>query len=598
MKYIFYFLFILNMWSYGQTNNNLTDMVIATKANIRNTPSLDGEIIGSIKQGEWIDESEGDRHKDIVNEMKGHWIPIKHGGKVGFVWSHAITSNVFTSTKNKNKKKLFQLIGTQQLRYVCMVDTQTISDKILNLDWLEVDGEYVYFRPFYNLAAFPNKEVFEISWYNRSKEKQYSYVIEANDSNLVFAEAYKIESEASIYFDENQDLYRISNHTTYVDILYLTDYPDDHSDTIEIVQEDEAVIRDSKRQSIKYDGFSEEWIPVYYKDGYGFIDATFLERPSQIFDNIYDSTIKYGISDKYLYYYRNRKLLSENKIKEHITPEKIAVYPSTSLTNSDEIIKLSYYGESCGVPSGDLVYVRNGDEIVFLFHNESMGDGGYGTETSFSIIGQDSILEFSYENEYLMGNGDDKNITHDYQFNVYYQLYKWTDNTLEPLESKYDIISDLASRNDWLIDNQFYLDLNNNGREDIVGVLRKIKENEDDYLEFEDESVLVIYLQDEDGTYQLYGQNHEIYKKGFSATEIKTTESGFQLEILYAEDCIGCSTTKGEDFGYKTYDFSIIDSNFVLQQTKWINRSDFEHLDNEAYWKIIDKNNIEFMEVK
>ncbi|MGB1296159.1 MAG: hypothetical protein ACPG6V_11825, partial [Flavobacteriales bacterium] len=494
--------------------------------------------------------------------------------------------------------KLFQLVGSQQLRYVSMVDTQTISDKILALDWLEVDEDYIYFRSFNNLAAFPNKEVFEVGWYNRSKEKQFHYVMEVNDSNLVFAEAYKVESEASIYFDGNQDLYRISNHTTDVDVLYLTDYPDDHPDTIEIVQEDEAVIRDSKRQSIKYDGFSEEWIPVYYKDSYGYIDATFLERPSQIFDNIYDSTIKYGVSDKYLYYYRNRTLLSENKIKEHITPQSITVYPSTALTHSNEIIKLSYFGESCGVPSGDLVYVRNGDDIVFLFHNESMGDGGYGTETRFSIIGQDSILEFSYENEYLMGNGDDKKITHDYQFNVHYQLYKWTNNSLEPLESKYDILSDLAYQNDWMVDNQFYLDLNNDGREDIIGVLRKVKENEDDYLEFIGESVLVIFLQDQNGDYQIYGENHAIYKKGFSATEIKTTKSGFQLEILYAEDCIGCPSTNGDDFGYKTYDFALKDSSFVLQQTKWINRSDFEHLDNKDYWKIIDKNDVEFDQVK
>lgn len=598
MKYVLFLVFIIAQFSYGQSDNSNNYMVIATKSNVRDLPSLEGNVIGVINQGEWINESELDLKKDVVNDKEGYWIPIKINNKIGYIWDHTLTSHIYTSVVESQYKTLFKLVGRNELRIVTLRDSGVVSDSIHRLEWLNTTNDYLYISYYNNLAAYPGKELFQLNWYNKEEKSQNYYVIEVKDSNIVFTEEHKVVDYANLDFMSDDSLYFIINPDEKEEV-FITDYPDDHPDTLKIIEKDEVIIKRHDRRVIQYEGMSERWIPIKYNNINGYIDAYYIEKPSQIFNSIYDNNIKYGVSDKFLYYYNSRKLIAKVKIKDGIIPEHIKVVPTSILSNVDEIISLSYYGESCGVPSGELVYTRQGEHIEFLFHNESMGDGGYGTEVRYSLIGQDSILEHSSENEYLMVSSDNKDITSDYNFGVFYQLYEWTNNKIEPLDSKYEILRKLVEENDWSIDNQFYFDINKDGLEDIVGVFRSIEEDADGYIKYLDEVIVVIYLQTIDGEYELYGENHSMYKKGYSATEVSATNKGVKFEIYYAEDCIGCVVSNvAEDYGYKAYDFKMKDSTLVLQQTKWISKSDFENIDNLDNWTIIKKDDIEFKGVK
>lgn len=598
MKIIIHLLLFIGVCCMGQTKKP-SAFVIASKLNIRNQASIEGEVIGVLNQGQGVERSELDRKEDVVNGKSGYWIPLKYNQGIGYVWNHSLTTEVYNSVINSKKKTMFKWIETNQLRIVTRLDTQIVSDKVHELEWLNSDDNHIYISQYYNLAAYPNKEVFQLSWYNRENKKQNDYIIELNDSNIVLAERHKVVNYATIDTESDPYLFRVSNHGNNNNIIFMTNYPDDHPDTLVVVKENEAVVQNRKWDIVQYEGDDERWIPVNYKKWSGYIQDYYLEKPSQIFPNIYDDKIKYGVSDKYLYYYNGRQFSSETIIQNDIIPQKISLLKSRFLPQVDELISLSYFGESCGVPSGRLVYARTGDKIDFMFHNESMGDGGFGSETIYKIIDTNRILMKQYDNEYLLGAESEEDITLDYNFDVSYELYEWTKDGLEPIESKYDVLSRLASKKDWQIDNQFYFDVNKDGKEDIVGVFRKVEEySKEGYISFADEAVVVIYLQNEVGGYALYGENHSIYKKGFSATEIKSTPKGFKLEIIYAQDCLGCHVEELEDYGYKAYDFKWQDTSLVLWQTKWINQENYEFIKNDKSWKMQNNMNIEFNNVE
>lgn len=71
--------------------NEAPKVIAKSGLKIRSNPSLDSEIIATIKFGEDIKIIDKEIKNDIVNGVNGKWYRIKYKNQVGYAWSKFIS---------------------------------------------------------------------------------------------------------------------------------------------------------------------------------------------------------------------------------------------------------------------------------------------------------------------------------------------------------------------------------------------------------------------------------------------------------------------------------------------------------------------------
>jgi hypothetical protein len=591
---ILFLLICQNIYAQKHENRFAEPLVIVTKCNVRQSPDINGKILGQFTQGYQVKTLHLNGKLDTLEGIIGAWTPVDYKGETGYVWSKTISYNSFKSQKHPHRNIIFGFTFPNEIRVVQIENNQTISDRSFSPLWLKPKGKDIEIQNFYRLIDFPEQEVFQIGWYNRDIKKMEYRLIELKENQLVNLGEKHIPSFQKLNLANHKDSLFQTNKSE-VEFLPRPDYKEPEITKLDIGT---FIIRDYSKLPIKQESENPEsegyWIPVKYNGQNGFIWWKNLEKRPETYKSIYSEAV-YKITNQHFSVELNGKQTDRVEFKHFPTPEYITSFPNNYFTGFDELIKITYFGGGCGKPSGDILYGRKGEKLVYLFENSSMMDGSYGVGGFYTLLGKDSLGLFSSESELLIDLNGSSPITKSYSFNVYKQLYYWNGKNLQKLKSKYDVLNNLANKRNWKIDNQFYFDINNDGQEDIIGVFRKITKKQTTNIELSKEGIIVIFLKDKHGNYTLFGENHTIYKTGYSATNVKATKKGLQLEIVYSDKCIGCYSTNAKDYGYKTYYFEWLKDKLTLKRTKWINQKNYSKIEDLSQWLILNNyNNTEF----
>jgi hypothetical protein len=580
-------------------------VVIANKVNIRSQPSIKAEVIRQLNQGDSLEFDENIRVvHDKINGEKGFWRAIKTENGGGYIWSETLASRVFRELDNPQKEYLFQKRKDKTMRLVVLENGKTISDKEQQTNWWKNDeNNYFQFFTFFDVANFRGKSLFVIRYYNQQDEKQYHAQMLLQGDSLVLLNEDPFYMKKAIAQEKQYE----NKIWVYGNKVNIRSEASLDSEVVGRLNFREELEKDPTRKVVRdtIGGKEGHWYPVLHNNQPAFIWSKYIEYPTMWYTSKLQENTKYFITSKGLFLFRNGESVGKYEFPgdqryhfEEIEEEKNLVLPN----DVDFLLSLRYYGEACGVPSGENIFAIKGDRILEVCENWGVGDGGW-YETKSYTLGKDKVLYFEEQGEHLYGDNLPNDMSGQYNFSEKSKVLKWNGEKLVEIPSKYSFVNQRAKEKNWDISYMSFVDVNFDGKKDIVVNFREIKSKDGDFTYYKDGGWIGVYLQKENEMdYEILAENNTIIKKGYSAINVKNVHAGDVLiEIPYYSNCIGCLTGEAKDYGYKQYRFMWEDNDLVLQETKWINEKNFERMDDPDVWlvkKYYDQKNVSFKDAK
>ncbi|WP_164108074.1 MULTISPECIES: hypothetical protein [Sphingobacterium] len=186
--------------------------------------------------------------------------------------------------------------------------------------------------------------------------------------------------------------------TAYVfaDVAYIRDYPSTRGRLLDsLPQETALLIKSESYNNAMARGFEAPWRRVsYFKDGQrkeGFIWSGLLALGRLVSEegNIfsfgflrYEKETSYSPAAYMLQvkcFDRNRNLKSKDYYPAELDEQRYSEYkllPSMGLSGLQNIFRIGFLGEACGVPSYYYYFSWNGREILPMFSRYTVGDAG------------------------------------------------------------------------------------------------------------------------------------------------------------------------------------------------------------------------------
>jgi hypothetical protein len=602
MKYpffLFFFFSFLYSQAQGVSEFRIRNLIIDSVVNIHEFPRLNASIIGKMHQGDKIVFVPNGRYvSDTIDGIKSYWLPIKHEGVEGYIWNETNSDNTFFM-QNRETLLIKKLDNNRSFRFVIMDDKKNLFDFVQDFSWVNKEQKDYTVYYFQDLKDYPNKSVLYFMYYNKGEKKMehYTYVLE--NGKLTFQNNKKL-----LYNKNIPSGYLVNKWWIIGDKVNIRKEPNLDSEVVVQLNHGDSLESFPKVKIVQdtIAGKSGYWFPVNFNNEKAFVWNHLLEKPLVYFKSIYDEGIAYKITSRNVYLLNKGKVVDTYSYmeKNRFFPERISEVSTPKLKNVDRILKLQYFGEACGKESGDVYIARAGNKLRFLFHNTSMGDGGYGTFSENHL--KENILTFSsIEGEDFFSQRVDVFDTY-FSYNAKSKQYKWTGEKMVENPGDFDFIYQRAKTNNWVVDNYFKIDVNKDGRKDFVASFRRKLKKVVDWQYTSDDGIIGVYLQNENGKFEVFGENSKILKKGFGAFRASVKDDLVIFEIPYWENCLGCASVKVKDNGYKRYDFewdSSLNELFLLK-TEWLNMKNFKYADDTSYWLIKEyqKEKINYLEAK
>lgn len=602
MRYLLFFFFFFGFFdsqSQDFSEFRVQNLIIDSLVNIYEHPSLNASIIGEMRQGDKIIFVPNGRYvSDTIDGIKSYWLPIKHESVEGYIWNETNSDNAFV-IQNSKTLLIKKLDDDRSFRFVIMNDNKTLFDFTQEFPWVNKEQKVYTVYYFQNLKDYPNKSVLYFMYYNKSEKNMeyYTYVLE--NGKLTF------KNNKKLFF--NKDIpsgYLVKKWMIFGDRVNIRKEPNLESEVVVQLNHGDSLVPFPKVKIVQdtIAGNSGYWVPVSYNNEKAFVWNHLIEKPLVYFESVYDQGIAYQITSRNIYLLSGGEVVDTYPYMENnrFFPERISEVSTPKLKNVDRILKLQYFGEACGKESGDVYLARLGNKLCFLFHNTSMGDGGYGTFSENHL--SENILTFSsIEGEDFFSRRVDVFDTY-FSYNAKSKQYKWTGEKLIEIPGDFDFIYQRAKTNNWVVDNYFKVDVNKDGRKDFIASFRRKLNKVIDWQYTSDDGIIGVYLQNENGKFEVFGENSKILKKGFGAFRASVKDNLVIFEIPYWENCLGCASVKVKDNGYKRYDFEWdkgLDELFLLK-TEWLNMKNFKYADDVNYWLIkeFQKEKIKYLEAK
>lgn len=223
----------------------------------------------------------------------------------------------------------------------------------------------------------------------------FTFLILVNIPLLLTAQedptAYILENGYDFWHNEIGD-------TTYVfaDVAYIRDYPGTRGRVLDsVTQETQVIIKSESYNNSFVRGFEAPWRKVsYLKDGErkeGFIWSGLLALGRTVDHNgnifsfgflRHDKETSYSAASYLLEvkcFDENKNLKSKDYCPAEINEQYYTEYklmPNMGLSGLENIFRIGFLGEACGVPTIHYYFSWNGQEIIPMFHRFNVSDAG------------------------------------------------------------------------------------------------------------------------------------------------------------------------------------------------------------------------------
>ena len=335
------------------------------------------------------------------------------------------------------------------------------------------------------------------------------------------------------------------------------------------------------QNNVKYDTVNQKrgsWAKILYRKDTGFIWQDYLSF--YYFQSYKEENLRFIIRDSYDY--RHQIIAArENKVIDTFSFYRISNFMGAhsrgnlGLENVKDIIGVCYSGESCGVPSGDVLIAWDGNNFHKLINEEGTGDGGlsYGQSIVFPshISGRkNSIKVNTYDSESIdvyKGSKEDDNYDNINRLylsrNFVYQNWKLSEVNSETKELEKLLASQFPSFNLRYFEKG---DLNGDGVKDaILYAVDTANSLKEDYAKKPNKSLIVIAFKGVRTGYfiKTYSNKIIVHEENSPLTRVEIKPIGFRLNIYYS----GYYNDENNPRQYfMDYKYDKIQKDFILDQ--------------------------------
>ena len=394
-----FFLFLLPFVSFSQDvmlthNNSRSILVYKDNANLREKPSLESKIISRMPTGTEV-VSAYENRKGVVNGKKGVWVKVQFKGEFGYVWSDLLVSHVTKSQSDVDYKFHFKASEGETKVKVFYKNNFVKHQSIKNTDTLKLS----YAQSLGTTYNSSGNDIFVFYYgnYSQSKFQLFSW-----DGNR-FSKFNKPLKDSSFYS------YNYGNKQIVTErLVNFRKDASTNSDVITVLKFGDKV--ELINQNVKWDTINNKvgnWAKIKFRNDTGFLWQDFLSLYS--FESYKEKSLQFVIKNSYDYKHmivaiRDKKIVDTFSFRRISNFRGAHSRGNLGLKNVQEILGVCYSGESCGVPSGDVLIAWDGETFRKFKEEVGTGDGGlsYGESLIFPSHpdGEKDIIKvISYDSE-------------------------------------------------------------------------------------------------------------------------------------------------------------------------------------------------------
>lgn len=503
---------------------NFEYCVFVDETNVRSQPQISGRILGQLKVGEVPDlYHEEKRKKDVINDREGYWIPIHYKGQLGYVWSHTLSHFAFKS--HLNVDQTFTIKHIKDQLYVQVVENNNVVYKDSTQIVPSIPKEYAactslgvmnHGKPNpVEIIGFNQEEYKKVLIWNGEKIDKYTQPI----NHPFFYKSYKTPEQfkKGIISGNALNCRALPQAGSKV-VMELPLY----------------ALVDVEKERVKYDKIGEYegwWSKIKYQEQEGYVWSNYLNIPKTSVQSHLEEGLEFVTSGRRVFAIQNGEIISHVTFSSYHNGNVSQIYLSGNggLKDFTSLVHVAYFGESCGVPSGEYIIGWDGNKLTYLYDDFGMGDGGYYEEGSYNLpIHKNGIKDHIV---YSRGYGEilaypfSQNIDDNWKSFVYGEtsyVYEFTGDSLKEVDSKYKAIRDLCEEN---IIISFWGDYSGDGIEDVAVVLGKegIMGAKKEFILFKGE---------EDGSYTKLSKTKNIVSNDYTAIEVIYLPQGLDIHLV------------------------------------------------------------------
>ncbi|MBI1185211.1 SH3 domain-containing protein [bacterium] len=445
--------------SYAQSNRVYID-----EANVRDQPSLNGEVIAVVKTATALRKNNNVRLvRDTIAGKPGVWYQIRLNKTAAYVWSGVLADGLITSKIAKTDTVLFAQSEPDMLEFKVFRNGNFLYSRSFKLPTLD---ELQYY---YNFGVLWNSNGKEI-WAMRYREKDF--ILFEWDGNSISRSQIKLSDESILtgqYADfadaiinaSGVNLRAAPNDTATV-LGTLPQYSG-----VEVVQEVPHYSGNDKRE--KY------WHAIKYKDTTAYIFGDYLDMVQRCINNNRAQNQQFVATHRAVYASENDVIVDRLPFLWRGKEADLIDFGNQGFGDDYQFIAMCYSSFTCGAPGGDRFILWKDHKLKYFGDDYGVGDGGYSDGHFFTFPNEKDGIEGKIvlnvwsaeildEDPNEVGNQADNLFTN----NTY--IMEFINDTLVEVPSKHSRLRDWVTKSypgHQLMRYWFY-DINDDGLEDAV----------------------------------------------------------------------------------------------------------------------------------
>lgn len=517
-------------------NYNQVFTVFYDNTILRKKATVNSPILATVKSGTQLEQA---YHtiKGEVRGVKGIWHKIRYQGKEGYVWGELITNCFIKSQENPSYSFLINGRKGQTEVKIFHEGRLENSQTILNPESLRFSGVTSIGKTYQSNS----RDVF-MFYYGDYKTSELKFYTWNNEKFEEFNQSFKDSS----FFNYN----RKSEQLIIERLVNFRSKPNIDSSVISVLKMGDKV--DVLQTHVCYDtvgGHRGTWTQVRLDKDTGYVWGSFVS--SYQFASYKEEGLTFLIRRSHRY--QDQLIaLKENKILDTFSFQGISnflgahSYGNMGLNDVNDIIGICYSGESCGVPSGDVLISWSNHQFQSLTRSYGIGDGGLSYEHNVvfpsNYEGQRGIIKITESDSesidlYRADKGE-SNYESIYE-TILTRNYIYRNGKLKEIDSETNEMEKLLTSQFKHHQLSYYVkeDFNNDGKKDVIlYAIDTLSRTSENYYERKNKSLVVVALGQKKRGYKILTSSNKLIVHGANRplTKVIRTEQGFCLKIYYS----------------------------------------------------------------
>lgn len=531
---------MLSGFSFGQTHLNFTNtnIVYVDSTNVRDTPSVNGKIIGKAAENTTLTAcSFSESVEGKVSGVSGYWERITFEGQSGYIWGHNLAHGVFKSELDADVHFLIHFTRSKGLEFKAFRNNRLISKQFFELKEIkDMIGSFSLGTTFNSNG----NEVIAVSMDTIYKLFEW-------DGTVMKTSAIQLQDDSMI----------TGKYAGFTDGLINADKVKVHKSPKERAPVAETMDKMTRVKLLKekpvFDTLNEKpgcWYAIERNGKRGYVWSDLIDVPQRFVksNKVKNESFLYTTNAIYVFDGSNVKFRlpiedwynRDSGEDDEMFRNDFVQFGNRGLKPNYQFLGICYSSYSCGEAGGDRLYLWDGTKLLYFANDFGVGDGAYSSEHSYLFPNQmggtkDKVIFVESDEFFGLDFSDCSEPSSSILSYARYEL-KFNGDTLVETESIDSRLRAFFSDSlpGFQLNHASFYDLNRDGITDAVFLMQE-KSPEDEYIEFPKPILGVVYGTSS-GAFQSLTTNKGIVLENYFSVQFKTVDDTLVVRVNYNFD--------------------------------------------------------------